>query len=115
MWWKWSIPSFFAKQADIVLLACNSIIPVPESEKLSSLVLPVPDARVLHLCEIKPVNLDYDTGNRQNLSYEGYGIQVCLKQMICGRRQPAFRSRSVIEPGFRISDVLTAYRLLASR
>ena len=105
----------FTEDTGSSLLLLHGIFHTPFPMQGAVLVLPPEDMRVfqLHKCEL--VGFQHHIRYRQDLPDLLQDVQVGPQKLHCRRRQPALWAEAVVEPCFRIDDVLHTDRLLITR
>ena len=79
------------------------------------LILPFLNVRIIQLHKRKFVDLQHNITDRKKLLNFLHQVNVCLQQLICGRRKPAFLSCAIVELCFFVFDADTKDFFLATR
>ena len=105
----------FAKQAMMFLHFRNGFFEARLLIEWALLILPFLNIGVVQLHKRKFVDFEHNIADRKKFPNLLYQVDVCLQQLICGRRKPAFRSCAIAKLCFFVLYADTKDSFLTTR
>ena len=94
----------FAKQAMVLLHFRDGFFKVCFLIEWTLLILPFLNVRIIQLHKRKFVDFEHNIADRKKLLNLLYQVDVCLQQLVCGGRKPAFWSCAIAKLCFFVLD-----------